>query len=632
MELLQESKAFYVKSERVLDTKQELPHSDRLHVRSPMLGLSSTRGTTPSNGATASSNLSRSLSHREFGIEREDESCTTLPVPRIRREGLGNTTLPVEKRRLAIRKDNPLPLNVTAVKRLFFSRGTEETSQIRKMAVKTSPKVIRVTFSPTSGSTPLPCNATPPSSGSSKKLKSRLSFCEVLPCICQQQQQQRLHLQQQHQPQQPQQSQTILDSKPPQLPNRMSKNQPSPPPPIPPKSPALNARLKLLSQQSMKQNQESSKSHQLPCQMNTSASLSQRAENETSSKPILNGDEGVTNAMSVRMQSDEQSKNHHIEHPPSVTSAMDSARMNFIRSAVLHKSLPDLNSPKSRHRCVSGRLRGASTELGSCSECDSSQMSRSSSVNLNSSDSVSSESSNECNARIVPSETRPRPRSAAGERATSDYASRSPSFKYETTSLVQVNQRFEFMPKPTFYTFDILQATKVWVKPWTLGEEHPTETRTQFQDRGSAPAFPADIESTDGCKRKPILRSKSDVGQARFAVFPDPALLLMAPAEFSGDVPIELERFFDNIGLDGGRDGGDARGIFSPSASGRSTPVYFSSVSSIDSSCKRRHVDNIYESSDSEDVAATLHRRLLGKYANGTVGFGSSLSSDIFSL
>jgi len=88
--------------------------------------------------------------------------------------------------------------------------------------------------------------------------------------------------------------------------------------------------------------------------------------------------------------------------------------------------------------------------------------------------------------------------------------------------------------------------------------------------------------------------------------------LLMAPAEFSGDVPIELERFFDNIGLDGCCEGGDVRGLFSPSASGRSTPVYFSSVSSIDSSCKRRHVDNIYESSDSEDVAATLHRRLLG--------------------
>lgn len=124
------------------------------------------------------------------------------------------------------------------------------------------------------------------------------------------------------------------------------------------------------------------------------------------------------------------------------------ARMNFIRSAVLHKSLPDLNSPQTRrhhHRCVSGRLRGASTDLGSCSECDTSPaMSRSSSVNLDSSSSSSSTSSRPIAGRAS-SEARPRPRSAAGERATSDYASRSPSFKYETTSLAQVTFFFWFI-------------------------------------------------------------------------------------------------------------------------------------------------------------------------------------------
>ena len=40
VELLEESKSFYVKSGRVLDTKQELPHSERLHVRMPMLNPS----------------------------------------------------------------------------------------------------------------------------------------------------------------------------------------------------------------------------------------------------------------------------------------------------------------------------------------------------------------------------------------------------------------------------------------------------------------------------------------------------------------------------------------------------------------------------------------------------------------
>lgn len=102
-----------------------------------------------------------------------------------------------------------------------------------------------------------------------------------------------------------------------------------------------------------------------------------------------------------------------------------------------------------------------------------------------------------------------------------------------------------------------------------------------------------------------ILRSKSDVGPSRFA----PDLLPAVPPEFTGDVPLDLDRFFDTIGnqrmmADGSDDA---------TRSGRSSPVYFSSVSSVDSFCKRRHhVDNIYESSDSEDLAATLQRRLLG--------------------
>lgn len=61
-----------------------------------------------------------------------------------------------DKRRLAIRKDNPLPLNVSAVKRLF--RRQEDTVQIRKAAAKTllksansSPKVIRISAPPVTG-------------------------------------------------------------------------------------------------------------------------------------------------------------------------------------------------------------------------------------------------------------------------------------------------------------------------------------------------------------------------------------------------------------------------------------------------------------------------------------------------
>ena len=111
--------------------------------------------------------------------------------------------------------------------------------------------------------------------------------------------------------------------------------------------------------------------------------------------------------------------------------------------------------------------------------------------------------------------------------------------------------------------------------------------------------------SAEQVRRRAILRSKSDVGPSRFA----PDLLPAVPAEFTGDVPIDLDMFFDTIGescLIASRpdDGG---------GSGRSSPVYFASVSSVDSCCKRRvHVDNVLESSDSEDQAATLQRRILG--------------------
>lgn len=107
-----------------------------------------------------------------------------------------------------------------------------------------------------------------------------------------------------------------------------------------------------------------------------------------------------------------------------------------------------------------------------------------------------------------------------------------------------------------------------------------------------------------------ILRSKSDVGPSRFA----PDLLPAVPPEFTGDVPLDLDHFFDTIGNQQQR-------IFpdDDDTSGRSSPVYFTSVSSVDSYCKRRHVDNLYESSDSEDLAATLQRRLLGSIYIRTV-------------
>jgi hypothetical protein len=125
-------------------------------------------------------------------------------------------------------------------------------------------------------------------------------------------------------------------------------------------------------------------------------------------------------------------------------------------------------------------------------------------------------------------------------------------------------------------------------------------------DPSAAESSTVELPAPDQVRRKAILRSKSDVGPSRFA----PDLLPAVPPEFTGDVPLDLDQFFDTIGQHGKLSSVEVM----IDNSGRSSPVYFSSVSSVDSYCKRRHVDNLYESSDSEDMAATLQRRLLGNF------------------
>lgn len=126
---------------------------------------------------------------------------------------------------------------------------------------------------------------------------------------------------------------------------------------------------------------------------------------------------------------------------PAEKTAMPSSNTSSLLRHHLHKSLPDLNSPKNPRRngrcVVGGKIRSASTDLDSCSSrSSSSRISRSSSVHLGSSTSSDDESSNEDEPHCF---RRPPATLSRSERATtSDYASRSPSFKYETASLVQV--------------------------------------------------------------------------------------------------------------------------------------------------------------------------------------------------
>jgi hypothetical protein len=133
-----------------------------------------------------------------------------------------------------------------------------------------------------------------------------------------------------------------------------------------------------------------------------------------------------------------------------VSEAVQTQRNLLLRNPILHKSLPDLNSPKNAKRgrgggVRGGKIRSASTDLESCSDGESggsSRMSRSSSVHLDSGSNSSDESSNESETPFSRPDAGGRGSVGASrsERATtSDYASRSPSFKYETTSLVQVS-------------------------------------------------------------------------------------------------------------------------------------------------------------------------------------------------
>ncbi len=145
---------------------------------------------------------------------------------------------------------------------------------------------------------------------------------------------------------------------------------------------------------------------------------------------------------------------------------------------------------------------------------------------------------------------------------------------------------------------DILQTSQTWTLP-------PWQDDSGV-DPSAAESSTVEPPPEQVTRRKAILRSKSDVGPSRFA----PDLLPAVPPEFTGDVPQDLDHFFDTIGQQGDKSFGVGLDVMN--TSGRSSPVYFSSVSSVDSYCKRRHVDNMYESSDSEDMAATLQRRLLG--------------------
>ncbi len=152
----------------------------------------------------------------------------------------------------------------------------------------------------------------------------------------------------------------------------------------------------------------------------------------------------------------------------------------------------------------------------------------------------------------------------------------------------------------------ILQTSQTcWTlpPPWLDEKDHITTEQNPAEEITHPVITTTTTTDQVNRRRAFILRSKSDVGPSRFA----PDLLPAVPPEFTGDVPRDLDLFFDTVG----------HLQQDPTFEGRScSPVtYFSSVSSVDSACRRvttRHVDNQGESSDSEDMAATLQRRLLG--------------------
>lgn len=114
--------------------------------------------------------------------------------------------------------------------------------------------------------------------GSGNRLASapastRFAFCQVIPCICRNSNQQQqtapqsavstpkfAHRINRHDPcicknSSEQEKAHAVDTSAPKLPHRMSR-QFANPPPIPPKSPAMNARLRALSQQQQQQQQK----------------------------------------------------------------------------------------------------------------------------------------------------------------------------------------------------------------------------------------------------------------------------------------------------------------------------------------------------------------------------------------
>lgn len=131
-------------------------------------------------------------------------------------------------------------------------------------------------------------------------------------------------------------------------------------------------------------------------------------------------------------------------------------------------------------------------------------------------------------------------------RTTSDYVSRSSSFRH---SPVKSLRDFGLGRPP--------RASPVPQRRWVV------------DDGGGAP------------RRKPVLRSKSDVSHVTHRIRSHPNLLLMQGGGRQGSRS-ELERFFDTMGLDAG----SWHRVVAPSSPSTS-PRYFESVSSVDSGERR---------------------------------------------
>jgi hypothetical protein len=134
VELLQESKAFYVKSEHVLDKKQELKNSGHLHVTSPAVDLFLR---APANGCGPKPVSSSPPSGHQRALSLDKAAFNSLP-PRLPERSGSHSPPPLPPKSPRVAAVKPRVRTVTEVRRSHSQCTDDVQMKLRRLLSSSS--------------------------------------------------------------------------------------------------------------------------------------------------------------------------------------------------------------------------------------------------------------------------------------------------------------------------------------------------------------------------------------------------------------------------------------------------------------------------------------------------------------